>query len=303
MIELQVQLQSVLVIFVSIVLEALPFVFLGTLIAGIVHVWISSSVIERVIPKNPFLSYPLAWVLGIVFPVCECVTVPLLKQFLKKWVPVGVGVTFMAAAPIVNPLVMMSTRFAFFGTPSIFRRRIVWGCIAAIIVGVLFHLYIRKKDYLPEHPHNDNDTAHHCWCDHDGEAVWWRHFFEYVLKEFTTIAWYLIVWAGIASLFKIFLPVSVVQSVSSVPLLELLALQLLAVGLSLCSEADAFIARTFQGMFSDSSILGFLLLGPMIDLKNMLMLRTVFSRRTIFILLGISMGVTWTISLLYFGSV
>ena len=136
-------------------------------------------------------------------------------------------------------------------------------------------------------------------CSHDHHASKLHHGVAHFLSEFTTICGYLIVGALLASLAKIFLPVSWIETVSSNLLLEILLLQLLAFALSLCSEADAFIARTFQGMFSNASLLSFLLLGPMIDFKNTMMLRTIFSRRQIAVLIGVIMMVTGAISVLY----
>jgi hypothetical protein len=109
----------------------------------------------------------------------------------------------------------------------------------------------------------------------------------------------LIVGALLASLAKVFMPVSWIETLSNNLLLEILLLQMLAFALSLCSEADAFIGRTFQGIFSDSSILGFLLFGPMIDFKNTLMLRMIFSWKHIALLIGVITLVTGAISALF----
>ena len=59
----------------------------------------------------------------------------------------------------------------------------------------------------------------------------------------------------------------------------------LAFFLSLCSEADAFIGASFRNLFPAPSILAFLVYGPMIDLKNMIMLLSVFRAKFVFILL------------------
>ena len=288
---------SLAIIFTSIVLEALPFVFLWTMVASMIHIFLTPARMQQLMPKHPLLAYIFAWCMWLVIPICECVSVPLLKQLLKKWVPVWVGITFMASAPIVNPLVMASTWFAFSHDPSIFWWRIVGWFLGAIFIWYLFsilHKYIGGKvviDDIPEDVHI---------CDHNVTA--WNqlhHGISHFLQEFTTICFYLIVWALLASLAKVFLPIPRIETISSNIFLEILILQWLAFALSLCSEADAFIARTFQWMFSDASILWFLLFGPMIDFKNTMMLRMIFSRKHIFLLMWIITLVTWSISILY----
>jgi len=296
-------INSIAIIFTSIVLEALPFVFLWTMVASAIHVFMTPERMQKLMPKHPLLAYAFAWWMWLVIPICECVSVPLLKQLLKKWVPVGVGITFMASAPIVNPLVMASTWFAFSHNPSIFWWRIIGWFFGAIVIWFLFSKllkYSRSEVTLP------NDSENHAACDHDSHdshhSHWWdkfHHGITHFLQEFTTICFYLIIWALLASLAKVFLPVSRIETLSSNLLVEILLLQALAFALSLCSEADAFIARTFQWMFSDASILWFLLFGPMIDFKNTMMLRMIFSWKQIFLLIGVITVVTGSISVLY----
>jgi len=289
-------INSIAIIFVSIVLEALPFVFLWTIIASCIHVFLTPARMQQMMPKHPILAYLFAWSMWLVIPVCECVSVPLLKQFLKKGVPVWVGITFMASAPIVNPLVMLSTWFAFSHNPSIFWWRIIWWFFWAIVVWRLFsYLFTLTKwettqQIIEEDISSDN---------HDHSSNKFHHGVAHFLDEFTTISGYLIVWALLASLAKVYLPVSWIETISSNIFLEIFLLQMLAFALSLCSEADAFIARTFQWMFSDASILWFLLFGPMIDFKNTMMLRMIFWWKHIALLIWVITFVTWIISVLY----
>lgn len=292
-------INSFAIIFVSIVLEALPFVFLWTIIASAIHVYITPQRMQQMIPRHPVLAYLFAWAMWLVIPICECVSVPLLKQLLKKWMPVGVGVTFMASAPIVNPLVMMSTWFAFSHDPSIFWRRIVGGFCAAILVWWLFGMIYRYTGDRRHLDHSTTDHHDHTCAHHSHATSQIDHGITHFVQEFTTICGYLVVGALLAALAKVFLPVTWIETISSNIIIEIILLQFLAFALSLCSEADAFIARTFQWMFSNSAILSFLLFGPMIDFKNMMMLRMIFSWKHIVLLMSVIMLVTWCVAFLY----
>ncbi|OOV50636.1 hypothetical protein B1A67_13200, partial [Clostridium botulinum D/C] len=100
-------------IFTSILLEAIPFILIGSFISSLIQVFVSEEFVTRIIPKNKFLGLLLASLIGIVFPVCECTIVPITKKLIKKGVPLGVAFTFMLSVPIVNPIVLMSTYWSY----------------------------------------------------------------------------------------------------------------------------------------------------------------------------------------------
>jgi len=214
-------ISSLLILFVSIVLEALPFVFLWTIVASIIHVTLTPKRMQQLLPQKPLLAYPFAWLMWLVIPVCECVSVPLLKELLKKKVPMWIGITFMASAPIVNPLVMTSTRFAFSHNPSIFWRRIIGGFLWAIAIGAIFSFFIKyipsEKKGTTKQTTNKTKTPKEKAqsCHHSHEKNKRSHCLSHFLQEFTTVCWYLIMWAFLASLAKTFIPIARLESLSN----------------------------------------------------------------------------------------
>ncbi len=76
------QFQTLGIIFVSIVLEALPFMLLGSLIGGFIEVFISREKITRWLPEKRWWTVLVGAGIGIVFPVCECAIVPVVRQWL-----------------------------------------------------------------------------------------------------------------------------------------------------------------------------------------------------------------------------
>jgi uncharacterized membrane protein YraQ (UPF0718 family) len=112
-------------IFLSIILEAIPFILLGVFVSAIIQSFVSENVIRRVLPRNAYLALIPAALLGIIFPICECAIVPVVRRLIKKGMPSHVGVVFMLSAPILNPVVYASTYFAFKSTPYIAKQ----GCL------------------------------------------------------------------------------------------------------------------------------------------------------------------------------
>ncbi len=278
--------------FIALFLEAAPFLLLGSLLSSLVTLFVSREFIARILPKNRFLAIGLASVLGICFPVCECAIVPLIRSFLKKGIPLPVAITFMLSAPIVNPLVILSTHYAFSDMPLMLVLRIAGGIAGSMSVGLLvgwaYGKSASEEQLLPERGdpgfcHEGHKICEHCEGDEHHAARRGASGFlglvEHTGNEFARTSRFLIAGALVSSAFKVFIPMNIISALSSGPISSIVAMMLLAFILSLCSEADAFIGKTFLFWFSPGSVFAFLLTGPMIDIKNTFMLLGLFNKR------------------------
>lgn len=280
-------LQGFSMMFISILLEALPFVLLGTLVSSLIHLYVSADVITHWLPKGHWLGLGTAALLGFIFPVCECAIVPITRGLVRKGAPVGMAVAFLLAVPIINPIVLASTYYAFNGAWGVVLLRALCGFLVAVFVGdYLGTLY---KDTYPLRTVSFYET---CDCDHGAgcahthahaanspsqisTSIW--QLLQHTSEEFFEVGRYLIIGAALSAALQTLVPRQWLALVGQNNLFSVVALMALAYGLSLCSEADAFIARTFVGQFSGGSILAFLVLGPMLDLKGTLLLSGTFS--------------------------
>lgn len=263
-------IQSFSLIFTSIVLEALPFILLGSLVSAFVQMFLTEDMIKKIIPKNIILSSLSAVFLGIFFPICECATVPITRGLLKKGVPLRIAVTYMLSAPIVNPMVLLSTLYAFEDNTKILILRVALGILIAIITGILIEVLQGKKSALKEEDYNFGGCA--CCSNSFNQEGKFKMLLSHGTKEFFEVGKFFLIGATLAALFQTFIPKSIVGQLSSNGTVGIIIMMALAYILSLCSEADAFIGKSFMSAFSEQSILAFLLFGPMIDLKNTIML-------------------------------
>jgi uncharacterized membrane protein YraQ (UPF0718 family) len=108
-------LQDFSVSFLSILFEGAPFMFIGTLIAGFVDAFVPPQMMERILPRNTGIAIGLSALLGIAFPMCECGLVPVIRRMIGKGMPISCALTYLLSAPIVNPIVAVSTIAAFRG--------------------------------------------------------------------------------------------------------------------------------------------------------------------------------------------
>jgi uncharacterized protein len=269
-------LENFSTIFISIILEAIPFILLGAIVSALIQVFVSEETIAKIIPKNKVLGFVAASLMGFIFPVCECAIIPIAKRLIKKGLPLGFGVTFMLAVPIANPVVLLSTYYAFQGNPSVVIMRGGFAILAAITVGVLISIVegdnpspLRSNDYAL-------DGGCYCGCGNNNGLYKYQSKFRIILdhttREFLSISKYLILGAFISGVFQTIISRSLIASVGNRPMASIAVMMMLAFTLSICSEADAFIASSFMSQFTIGSILGFLLLGPMVDIKNAFMI-------------------------------
>ena len=282
--------QNFSTIFLSIILEALPFIMLGAIISSLIQVFISEQTIAKIIPKNKLLGLFIASIMGMIFPVCECAIIPIVRRLIKKGVPLNIAITFMLAVPIVNPIVLASTYYAFNSMPMMVILRGVLGLVGALIIGYLIGWLEEGRNPMKKDTVGVNlNTGCSCGHDHSGHHHHHNHAHKSKVREIIghtsselyDIGKFLILGAFISSLFQVFVSRSYILSIGENRIYSVLAMMIFAYVISLCSEADAFIARTFLNQFTTGSITAFLILGPMIDIKNTLMLAAGFKKRFI----------------------
>ncbi|ASA94017.1 hypothetical protein BB162_04010 [Streptococcus agalactiae] len=270
-------------IFISIIIEAFPFVLLGTILSGIIEVFITPDIVNKFLPKNKFLRVLFGTFVGFVFPSCECGIIPIINRFLEKKVPSYTAVPFLATAPIINPIVLFATYSAFGNSIRFLILRFVGATIVAIALGVMLAFLvddnILKEDAKPTHFHDYSDKK------------WYQKIFlalAHAIDEFFDTGRYLVFGTLIASAMQIYLPTRVLTTIGHSPITAILVMMLLAFILSLCSEADAFIGASLLSTFGIAPVMAFLLIGPMIDIKNLMMMVNSFKTRFIVQFISVS---------------
>lgn len=281
-------------IFLSIVIEALPFVLLGCLISGALQVFLTPKRVKRWLPKNRFLSILTGSILGFFFPSCECGIVPIVHQFVKKGVPVHTAFAFMLTAPIINPIVIFSTFIAFGNSWVMAGWRMLGSFVVALIIGIWL-AYFQKESVLKEKISQKIETSTH----HHHEIAGIKtnkvkrfgqqtgHVLTHSIDEFFDTGRYLIIGGLIAAGMQTYLPTRVMLTLGSTKILAIVIMLILAFTMSLCSEADAFIGSSLLSLFGTAPVVAFLVFGPIVDIKNLLMMKRYFNGRFIVSLIAL----------------
>jgi uncharacterized protein len=282
----------------AIFLEAAPFLLLGSLISGILEIYVEESLLARLVPRGRFGGVLFGLFAGLFLPTCECGIVPIVRRLLSKGVPASTAITYMLAAPVINPIVMLSTYVAFKGDLWMLGGRILFVVIPATVLGWLLG-DITPGQLLRESA--PQGCSHHC-CHHSADAAPTQvskllSVFAHTAHEFMDMGKYLLFGAVVTALFKTYVPVGMVSYFQGNVALSVLFMMLLAIFLSVCSEADAFVAVSFSA-FPKVAQLAFIGIGPMVDLKLIAMFGAVFKRRVVLDLILVPTLIVYGLALL-----
>ncbi|WP_211277859.1 permease [Couchioplanes caeruleus] len=260
------RLQTWTTVFVSVLVQAVPFLVFGVALSAVIAVFVPRSFWARALPRHPALAVPAAGLAGVVLPGCECGSVPIAGSLIRRGVTPAAALAFLLAAPAINPIVLTATAVAFPDDPAMVVARGGASLIVAVVMGWLW-LRLGKAEWikLPHRPDLEGMSR--------GNAFWAaaRH-------DVMHAGGFLVLGAAAAATINVVVPEAWLNALADNPVLSVLALAVLAVLLSLCSEADAFVAASLS-QFSLTSRLVFLVVGPMVDLKLISMQTGVFGRR------------------------
>lgn len=284
------------VIFTSIVVEALPFILLGAVVSAAIAVWVPDRAFARLARLPRALQVPGAAVAGVGFPVCECGSVPVARRLMLRGIDPAAGVAFMLAAPILNPIVLASTWVAYDGRGQALEMTAARAGLGLVIAVLAGYVIGRRAEVPLLRPASDASSPDHEHQGTGGRPV--AAFSRHVAGDFFFMGKFLILGAAAAALLQTVLPQSFVSGIGGTPVLSALTMVGVAFALSLCSEADAFVAVSFTA-FPLGSQLAFLVAGPMLDTKLAVLYGATFRRDFIVKLVLVVVPVTVAGSLLF----
>lgn len=258
-------LQAGATVFVAIFVQALPFLVLGVLLSAAITAFVPAGFWSKALPRNRAAAVPVAGACGLILPGCECASVPVAGSLMARGVTPAAALAFLLSAPAINPIVLASTFVAFPNEPMMMVARLVASFATAVIMGWLW-LRFGKGEWIrmPGRSQLEGRTP-------------WHTFRLTATHDFLHAGGFLVVGGLAAAVFNVAMPTEWLEAMAANPWIGVLALALLAVVLSICSEADAFVAASFTE-FSMTAKLAFMVVGPMVDLKLMSMQAGVFGR-------------------------
>lgn len=267
--------QDGLTLAISVLIESLPFVALGVVLSIVVQVWVPPGVIERWMPRRAWARRAVLSLLGMLIPVCECGNVPFARGLLIRGFSVPDTMTFLIAAPIVNPIVIITTHQAFGFSDGILVVRLVGGYLIANLIGWLYSRHPSPDALLTE---RFRETCELVIQEPGGKGR--RSLAQFVI-ELRAVMPALIIGSALAGAVQVLVPRDALLAIGANPALSIVAMIALAMVVSICSNVDSFFALSFASTFTPGAIVAFLLVGPIVDVKMLALMRTTFTTRTL----------------------
>ncbi|VXB54240.1 MULTISPECIES: permease [unclassified Frigoribacterium] len=270
-------LQDFVTLTISVIVESMPFVLLGIVLSIIVQEWLPQAFFSSWLPKRGLPRRAVISFLGMFLPVCECGNVPLARGLVLKGFTVSESMTFLLAAPILNPITIITTHQAFGWDDGILVARLIGGFVIANLIGWLFSKHPNQQSLLT------SSFAAECRVD-DGHAHGRGRTAKSVdlfRREMSTMMPALFIGAAIAGAIQTIVPRSVLVTLGSNPVWSVLAMMVLAFVISICSNVDAFFVLPFASTFMPGGIAAFLVFGPIIDVKMLALLRTTYTPKVL----------------------
>jgi hypothetical protein len=299
--------------FLAIIFEGIPFLLLGSLVSGAVEAFVPGEAITRWLPKNQTAAVAVSALMGLVLPMCECGSVVVIRRLIRKGLPLPCAITYMMAAPIVSPVVALSTYAAFRGQNpvEITLLRLILGYLIAVGVGLAVRDIPAARLLQPAMldsitgskrrtglsvaaPGNAGDTAASLDLAPPGIRGKLFQTVQSATSDFLDVTFFFVVGAAIASTFTTAVNQTILAPIATNPTYSVVAMMGLAFALALCSSTDAFIAVSFR-MFPPAAKLAFLVFGPVFDTKLFFLYGAVFRR---WFVASLAIGLFITIALI-----
>jgi uncharacterized protein len=315
------QINSAFTLFLSLMVEAMPFLLLGVLFSGLLQFFVDERKLVAVLPKNAFLGAFVGSCIGFLFPVCECGNVPVARRLLLQGAPVSVAIGFLLAAPTINPIVFWATWTAFRDQPEIVFYRILFSLIIATVIGWVFSAqkdvrpllqsgvaaYMTRKLEAPTGSSllqsgtyflgqsakpliTDPIELQAMMSSKTEKPANYRFqlLLDNTIQEMRELGGVLVLGSAIAAILQVFVPRDVILGLGQDNVTSILAMLILAAVVSICSTVDSFFALSFASTFTTGSLVAFLVFGPMIDLKGVGLMLSVFKPRAILYIFGLA---------------
>ncbi|MCS7225425.1 MAG: permease [Gloeomargarita sp. SKYB31] len=322
--------QQGLTLFFSLLVEALPFLLLGVLFSSLLLLWVDPERLLQVLPRHPLAGAVAGAVLGCLLPVCECGNVPVARRLLTQGMPASVAVGFLLGAPTINPIVIWSTWVAFRDQPLMVWGRVLLTLAVAVVVGWVFSVQRDLRPFLQpavaqamavpalQQPQREpalvGVQTGTFWAVAGGKTVplsasgWqasrllsrrgrWQLVWVNALTELRELGGVLILGTAVAAAIQVLTPREVILGLGQGPVTSVVAMLVLGTVVSICSTVDAFFALSFAGSFTTGALLAFLVFGPMVDLKGVSLLLTVFRPRAVLYLFLLAASLTFVLTL------
>ena len=283
--------------FITLFSEMAPFLLLGFLLAGILHVWVPNHLYVPKISKPNFKSVLWSALFGVPLPICSCGVIPTSIALRKEGASKGASVSFLISTPATGVDSILAT-YSLLGGPFAVLRPIA-AFVTAMFGGVFTNVLTRGEEQVHDHPDtidfDDCDTEHHCGCgpcecesqdaraEKKSFAQKVRETFEYGFVNMVgDVSKWLTIGLLLGALIAAFVPDDFFLFLHEYPLLCMLVVLVLAMPMYTCATGSIPLALALVAKgITPGAALVLLMAGPATSIASMLVVGKAFGKRTL----------------------
>ena len=273
-------MRSYLISLLNVVCEMAPYLLLGFLIAGILHVFVPNRFYTRYLSRDNKWAVLWAALLGVPLPLCSCGVIPTAIGLRNEKASKGAVASFLIATPQTGIDSILAT-FSLLGLGFAIIRP-----VAALVTGVCGGLLVNRlvKD-------DDDSVSSAASCEVETGNRLWRVLKYAFYKMIRDIGGRLVIGLLVAALIQVAIPDEFFLTFGSQPLLQMLVILVVAVPMYICSTGSIPVAAALimKGL-SPGAALVMLLAGPAVNLASILVVRKALGRQFTWIYLLVIVG-------------
>ena len=246
-----------------------PYLLLGFLIAGILHVFVPQDFYRRYLSKSNRWSVLWAALLGVPLPLCSCGVIPTAIGLRREGASKGAIASFLIATPQTGIDSILAT-FSLMGLGFAVIRPVA-ALVTGVCGGLLVNRLVRDDDTVPA----DSSS-----CEVQGGSRLWRVLRYAYYDMIRDIGGRLVVGLVVAALIQVAVPDEFFLSFGSQPLLQMLVILVIAVPMYICSTGSIPVAAALlmKGL-SPGAALVMLMAGPAVNMASILVVHKSMGRR------------------------
>ncbi len=296
------QLNYALTLFVSHVVQSLPFLLLGIMVSSGLLAFFDEHQLVSKLPRNRILGAIVGSSLGMILPVGQYGNIPVTRRFLLQGVSIPLSVSFLIAAPTINPFIIGISWTILGDHPRLLFLRILGAWLISIIMGLIFSAYpnqppreteklsplaiystlvqsgtLLRASETTQPLHRAGNLIYEYQSTPAIPQSWPRRlylFADNLIQELLELGSILMVGCAIATAIQVFLPQGQLLAWAQNPVTQILVMSLFSVVLAVGSLWTPYFVSPLTATFVYGSNLTFLLLSSLIDLKSVILLLT-----------------------------
>ena len=268
--------------------EMSPYLLLGFLFAGILHVFVPNTMYSKYLSGHNFRSVLYASLFGIPLPLCSCGVIPTAMGLRKEGASKGATVAFLISTPETGVDSIAAT-YSLLGIPFAITRPIV-AFFTSLLAGQLINSFDRNNN-------NNTGNLNHeisngCGCHHAdvssmsfSEKI--KEVFRYAYVEMMAdIGKWLVIGLIIAGLITVFIPDSFFEIFKGNTLLSMLLVLCIAIPMYICATGSIpiAVALMMKGLTPGAALV-LLMAGPACNMASLLIINKVLGRKTLLLYL------------------